>query len=91
MVNILKATAEAGNLIAKLKAIDEYKQLMKEVCGKDKPYKEPEDLQKHHEDNLKKACDLFASIPKMGGEEFSKPYLESLKKVSSFCIKWDLK
>uniref|UniRef100_A0A8C4R528 Atlastin GTPase 2 n=1 Tax=Eptatretus burgeri TaxID=7764 RepID=A0A8C4R528_EPTBU len=78
--SMLQATAEANNLAAVAASKDGYSNAMEQVCGGDKPFLAPADLARHHQVLRQKAVDQFRSIKKMGGEEFSKRFLEQLKR-----------
>uniref|UniRef100_A0A670XWG8 Atlastin GTPase 1 n=1 Tax=Pseudonaja textilis TaxID=8673 RepID=A0A670XWG8_PSETE len=73
------ATAEANNLAAVATAKDTYNKRMEEVCGGDKPFLAPSDLQNKHLELKEEAVRQFRSVKKMGGEEFSRRYLQQLE------------
>ena len=73
-----QATAEANNLSAVAAAKETYTQMMEAVCGGDKPFLSAEHLEAEHLRARDRAADLFQSRRKMGGEEFSERYQESL-------------
>nr|XP_014425519.2 atlastin-1 [Pelodiscus sinensis] len=75
----LQATAEANNLAAVATAKDTYNKRMEEVCGGDKPFLAPTDLQNKHLALKEESVRLFRSVKKMGGEEFSRRYLQQLE------------
>ncbi|XP_015905795.1 atlastin-1 [Parasteatoda tepidariorum] len=78
--SMLLATAEANNLTAVTNAKDHYSSAMEKICGGDKPYIRPQQLELHH-NHLKNECEiLFNYTRKMGGEEFSRQYCEKLLK-----------
>ena len=51
---------------------------MFQVCGGDKPYLSPEELEKHHERIKDEAMSIFHETRKMGGSEFSESYADKL-------------
>uniref|UniRef100_A0A3Q3IAL7 GB1/RHD3-type G domain-containing protein n=1 Tax=Monopterus albus TaxID=43700 RepID=A0A3Q3IAL7_MONAL len=63
--SMLQATAEANNLTA--------------VCGGDKPYIAPADLEHFHEEFREHSVRYFRSVKKMGGEEFCQRYQNQLE------------
>uniref|UniRef100_A0A8C4JE27 Atlastin GTPase 1 n=1 Tax=Dromaius novaehollandiae TaxID=8790 RepID=A0A8C4JE27_DRONO len=77
--SMLQATAEANNLAAVATAKDTYSRRMEEVCGGDKPFLAPSDLQSKHLELKEEAVKLFRGVKKMGGEEFSRRYLQQLE------------
>ncbi|NXC07126.1 ATLA1 protein, partial [Orthonyx spaldingii] len=77
--SMLQATAEANNLAAVATAKDTYSKRMEEVCGGDKPFLAPSDLQAKHAELREEAVRLFRGVKKMGGEEFSRRYLQQLE------------
>ncbi|XP_068874766.1 atlastin-1 isoform X2 [Aphelocoma coerulescens] len=77
--SMLQATAEANNLAAVATAKDTYSKRMEEVCGGDKPFLAPSDLQAKHVELKDEAVRLFRGVKKMGGEEFSRRYLQQLE------------
>ncbi|RLV98256.1 hypothetical protein DV515_00010958 [Chloebia gouldiae] len=77
--SMLQATAEANNLAAVATAKDTYSKRMEEVCGGDKPFLAPSDLQAKHAELKEEAVRLFRAVKKMGGEEFSRRYLQQLE------------
>ena len=78
--SMLLATAEANNLAAVSSAKSRYSKDMEKVCGGEKPYLHPEQLDKEHIRCLTVAIDLFDATRKMGGVEFSITYKEQLEK-----------
>ncbi|GAU98315.1 hypothetical protein RvY_09478 [Ramazzottius varieornatus] len=76
---MMEATSEANNLSAVNAAKELYMEKMEELCGGDKPYLNPQKLE--HENILIQgsAVQKFKDSPKMGGEEFSRKYLEKLE------------
>ncbi|EMP30046.1 Atlastin-1 [Chelonia mydas] len=79
LVEYFKATAEANNLAAVATAKDNYNKRMEEVCGGDKPFLAPSDLQNKHLELKEESVKLFRGVKKMGGEEFSRRYLQQLE------------
>ncbi|GCC27374.1 hypothetical protein chiPu_0005798, partial [Chiloscyllium punctatum] len=77
--SMLQATAEANNLAAVAAAKDLYGKKMEEICGGDKPFLAPSDLQSKHMGLRDEAVKLFRGVKKMGGEEFSRRYLQQLE------------
>uniref|UniRef100_A0AAV2LL24 GB1/RHD3-type G domain-containing protein n=1 Tax=Knipowitschia caucasica TaxID=637954 RepID=A0AAV2LL24_KNICA len=68
------ATAEANNLSAVAGAKEIYHRSMEQICGGERPYLAPSELERHHGD-LREACvRQFRSVKKMGGEEFCRKY-----------------
>lgn len=78
--SMLEATAEANNLSAVAAAKEMYTQLMEAACGGDKPFLSSEHLEAEHMRARDRAEDVFKSRRKMGGDEFSEKYQESLMK-----------
>lgn len=52
---------------------------MLQVCGGDKPYIAPADLERNHEELKQSSIRQFRTIKKMGGEEFCRRYQEQLE------------
>ncbi|TSK20062.1 Atlastin-2 [Bagarius yarrelli] len=77
--SMLQATAEANNLAAVTGAKDAYMKNMEQVCGGDKAYIAPADLQRNHEELKQSSIRQFCTIKKMGGEEFCRRYQEQLE------------
>ncbi|XP_076014874.1 atlastin-2-like [Genypterus blacodes] len=77
--SMLQATAEANNLTAVAGAKDMYAKSMELVCGGDKPYIAPADLERCHEEFLACSVRHFRSVKKMGGEEFCQRYQNQLE------------
>ncbi|KAK7904079.1 hypothetical protein WMY93_016686 [Mugilogobius chulae] len=77
--SMLQATAEANNLAAVAAAKDLYNKKMEEVCGGDRPFLAPSELQSRHTSIREESLQLFRSVKKMGGEEFSRRYLLQLE------------
>ncbi|MGH0185402.1 UNVERIFIED_CONTAM: hypothetical protein FKN15_018102 [Acipenser sinensis] len=77
--SMLQATAEANNLAAVAAAKDLYNKKMEEVCGGDRPFLAPAALQARHGELREEALRLFRGVKKMGGEEFSRRYLQQLE------------
>lgn len=75
---MLVATAEANNLAAVNTAKEYYCVSMEKVCGGDRPYIRPLQLEVHHTQLKSEACLMFNSTRKMGGAEFSKQYQDKL-------------
>uniref|UniRef100_A0A673CMQ5 Atlastin-2-like n=1 Tax=Sphaeramia orbicularis TaxID=375764 RepID=A0A673CMQ5_9TELE len=72
--SMLQATAEANNLTAVAGAKDMYSKNMEQICGGDKPYIAPGDLERCHEEFREHSVSYFRSVKKMGGEEFCQRY-----------------
>ncbi|KAK2819711.1 hypothetical protein Q7C36_021357 [Tachysurus vachellii] len=77
--SMLQATAEANNLAAVTGAKDAYMKSMEKVCGGDKSYIAPADLERNHEELKQSSIRQFCAIKKMGGEEFCRRYQEQLE------------
>ncbi|XP_029305099.1 LOW QUALITY PROTEIN: atlastin-2-like [Cottoperca gobio] len=77
--SMLQATAEANNLTAVAGAKDMYAKNMELVCGGEKPYLAPADLERFHEEFLEHSVHYFRSVKKMGGEEFCQRYQSQLE------------
>ncbi|XP_072527103.1 atlastin-2 isoform X2 [Salminus brasiliensis] len=77
--SMLQATAEANNLAAVAGAKDIYNKSMEQVCGGDKPYIAPADLERHHQELKQNSIRQFRAVKKMGGEEFCRRYQEQLE------------
>ncbi|XP_036352460.2 atlastin-2 isoform X4 [Ochotona princeps] len=77
--SMLQATAEANNLAAVAAARDIYCKSMEQVCGGDKPYIAPSDLERKHLDLKEVAIKQFRSVKKMGGDEFCRRYQDQLE------------
>ncbi|KAM3863430.1 atlastin-2-like [Diretmus argenteus] len=77
--SMLQATAEANNLTAVAGAKDIYSKNMELICGGDKPYIAPADLDRCHEDFRNNSVRHFRSVKKMGGEEFCQRYQSQLE------------
>ncbi|XP_056590682.1 atlastin-2 isoform X5 [Triplophysa dalaica] len=74
-----QATAEANNLAAVAGAKDTYSRSMEQVCGGDKPYIAPADLERSHSDLKQSSVRQFRAVKKMGGEDFCRRYQEQLE------------
>uniref|UniRef100_A0A8K9X742 Atlastin GTPase 1 n=1 Tax=Oncorhynchus mykiss TaxID=8022 RepID=A0A8K9X742_ONCMY len=77
--SMLQATAEANNLAAVAAARDLYNRKMEQVCGGDRPFLAPAELQARQSDIREEALQVFRGVKKMGGEEFSRRYLLQLE------------
>ncbi|XP_066123029.1 atlastin-2 isoform X1 [Saccopteryx bilineata] len=77
--SMLQATAEANNLAAVAGAREIYCKSMEQVCGGDKPYIAPSDLERKHLDLKDVAIKQFRSVKKMGGDEFCRRYQDQLE------------
>ncbi|XP_031419463.1 atlastin-2-like isoform X2 [Clupea harengus] len=77
--SMLQATAEANNLAAIAGAKDMYHKSMEQVCGGDKPYTAPTDLERRHAEYKRDSVRQFRSVKKMGGEDFCRRYQEQLE------------
>uniref|UniRef100_A0A3P9M633 Atlastin GTPase 2 n=1 Tax=Oryzias latipes TaxID=8090 RepID=A0A3P9M633_ORYLA len=77
--SMLQATAEANNLTAVAGAKDMYSKSMEQICGGDKPYIAPADLERCHEEFRQHSIHFFRSVKKMGGEEFCQRYQNQLE------------
>ncbi|XP_074188005.1 atlastin-2 isoform X4 [Rhinolophus sinicus] len=77
--SMLQATAEANNLAAVAGAREIYCKSMEQICGGDKPYIAPSDLERKHLDLKEVAIKQFRSVKKMGGDEFCRRYQDQLE------------
>ncbi|KAM4591403.1 atlastin-2 isoform 1-T1 [Odontesthes bonariensis] len=77
--SMLQATAEANNLTAVAGAKDMYSKSMEQVCGGDKPYIAPADLERCHGEFREHSVRYFCSVKKMGGNEFCQRYQNQLE------------
>ncbi|XP_028266701.1 atlastin-2-like isoform X2 [Parambassis ranga] len=77
--SMLQATAEANNLAAVAGAKDVYNKSMEQVCGGDKPYISPAELERRHLELRQMSVRHFRSVKKMGGEDFCRRYQEQLE------------
>ncbi|XP_060165206.1 atlastin-2 isoform X3 [Globicephala melas] len=77
--SMLQATAEANNLAAVAGAREIYCKSMEQVCGGDKPYIAPSDLERRHLNLKEVAIKQFCSVKKMGGDEFCRRYQDQLE------------
>ncbi|XP_036979793.1 atlastin-2-like isoform X2 [Acanthopagrus latus] len=77
--SMLQATAEANNLTAVAGAKDLYSKNMEQVCGGDKPYIAPADLERCHGEFREHSVRFFRSVKKMGGDEFCQRYQNQLE------------
>uniref|UniRef100_A0A3Q2XBR5 Atlastin GTPase 2 n=1 Tax=Hippocampus comes TaxID=109280 RepID=A0A3Q2XBR5_HIPCM len=77
--SMLQATAEANNLTAVAGAKDMYSKNMEQVCGGDKPYMAPADLERRHDEFREHSVRYFRSVKKMGGAEFCQRYQSRLE------------
>ncbi|XP_015776547.1 PREDICTED: atlastin-1-like [Acropora digitifera] len=78
--SMLLATAEANNLAALATSKDAYTKRMEKLCGGDTPYLAPHELEKKHAEAKEASLAIFRGTRKMGGNEFSKEYLDRLEK-----------
>uniref|UniRef100_A0A5S6R139 GB1/RHD3-type G domain-containing protein n=1 Tax=Trichuris muris TaxID=70415 RepID=A0A5S6R139_TRIMR len=83
--SMLMATAEANNLAAVANARALYCNEMEEVCGGDTPYLAPDDLQDQHMEKKNKSIMMFKNVRKMGGEEYSLTFLNTLEADLNAC------
>lgn len=56
-----------------------YPLLCLQVCGGDRPFLAPSELQARHSVIREEALQVFRGVKKMGGEEFSRRYLQQLE------------
>ncbi|XP_076852798.1 atlastin-2 isoform X1 [Brachyhypopomus gauderio] len=77
--SMLQATAEANNLAAVAGAKESYNKGMEQVCGGDKPYIAPSNLERSHRELQQASIRQFCAVKKMGGEEFCRRYQEQLE------------
>lgn len=77
-MSVLQATARANNLAAVFKALKLYTTRMSQLCKGEKI--SAKRLRRYHDTERENALTMFLNIAKMGGEDFSQPYFEKLKK-----------
>ncbi|XP_030588537.1 atlastin-2 isoform X2 [Archocentrus centrarchus] len=77
--SMLQATAEANNLAAVAGSKDVYNKSMEQICGGDKPYISPAELERRHMELRQASVRHFRSVKKMGGEDFCRRYQEQLE------------
>uniref|UniRef100_A0A3P8USQ3 Atlastin GTPase 2 n=1 Tax=Cynoglossus semilaevis TaxID=244447 RepID=A0A3P8USQ3_CYNSE len=77
--SMVQATAEANNLTAVAGAKNMYSNSMEQICGGNKPYMAPADLERCHEEFREHSVRYFRSVKKMGGEEFCQRYQNQLE------------
>lgn len=78
--NLYDATAEASNLAAVANAKNYYLKSMKDICGANKPYVNPNILEQKHNQLLKESLDMFESTKKLGEPEYSQSFSANLSK-----------
>lgn len=88
--SMLQATAEANNLAAVAGAKEIYTRSMEQICGGERPYLCPSELERHHSDLRDLSLRHFRGVKKMGGEEFCRRYQTRLEAelddmFSAFC------
>nr|XP_037272020.1 atlastin-1-like isoform X1 [Rhipicephalus microplus] len=76
-MSVLQATARANNLAAVLKALKLYTTRMTQRCRGGKM--SAKRLRDYHNEERENALTKFQNIAKMGGDQFSQPYLDKLK------------
>ncbi|WAR20182.1 ATLA2-like protein [Mya arenaria] len=76
--SMLQATAEANNLAAVSAARSQYTHDMEEVCGGDKAYIHPNELEQEQQRCVRNALETFRHARKMGGPEFSEAFQQKL-------------
>ncbi|KHJ47553.1 hypothetical protein D918_02413 [Trichuris suis] len=59
---------------------------MEEVCGGDAPYLAPEELEGQHMEKRSKSIRMFKNVRKMGGEEYSLSFLNTLEAELNACF-----
>ncbi|KAM7394828.1 hypothetical protein PAMP_021608 [Pampus punctatissimus] len=79
LLHYFKATAEANNLAAVAGAKDLYNKSMEQICGGDRPYISPAELERRHSELRLASVRHFCSVKKMGGEDFCRRYQEQLE------------
>lgn len=89
--SMLEATAEANNLSAVANAKDLYSSLMEEVCGGAQPFMSSAQLEMEHLKAKIKSLQQFQDKRKMGGDDFSVKYKETLENVSMLKFNFVLK
>lgn len=77
--NLYDATAEASNLAAVATAKNNYLNSMKEVCGPNKPYINPNILEQKHEQLLRESLQTFKNTKKLGESDYSQRFYDDLK------------
>jgi atlastin len=75
---ILFATAQVNNLNAKAKAIKHYIEYMELECGGDRPYLHAKNLTASNNRIKEQSIQIFNTAPKLGGDTFSRKYLNEL-------------
>lgn len=78
--NLYDATAEASNLAAVANAKNYYLKSMKDVCGANKPYINPQILETKHSQLFKESLKMFESTKKLGEVEYSKAFSDNLSR-----------
>jgi hypothetical protein len=79
--SMLEATAEANNLSAVAGAKDLYSSSMEEICGGAKAFMSTARIETEHQRVKDNALQLFQSKRKMGGDDFSTKYRDTLEQV----------
>lgn len=77
--SMLEATAEANCRAALASAKDFYSSQMEEICGGDRPFVSPKELERRNAEITNQAMEVFNKFRKMGGKEYSDTYLNELK------------
>lgn len=77
--SMLEATAEANCRAALASAKDFYSSQLEEVCGGDRPFVNPKELERRNAVITNQAMEVFNKFRKMGGKEYSDTYLTELK------------
>ncbi|XP_077529842.1 uncharacterized protein LOC144142311 isoform X2 [Haemaphysalis longicornis] len=77
---VLEVTADVDNMMALEKAKETYLDGMEKACGPDQPYLDIPEFTKQHILHKNAAITFFESLPKMGGDVYSLPYVERLLK-----------
>lgn len=78
--NLYDATAEASNLAAAANAKNHYLKSMKDICGANKPYVNPQILEQKHNQLLKESLKMFGTTKKLGEADYSKSFSDNLSK-----------
>ena len=77
--SMLEATAEANCRAALASAKDFYSSQMEEICGGDRSFVNPKELERRNGEITNQAMEVFNKFRKMGGKEYSDTYLNELK------------
>lgn len=78
--NLYDATAEASNLAAVANAKNHYLKSMKDICGANKPYVNPNILEQKHNQLFRDSLKMFETTKKLGEPDYSKTFSDNLSK-----------